>query len=173
LATGEVVVHGGIFPETRRKNKLKFSRRLPIANMMNCEKRILLVDDDVGVTTMLKERLECQPGYIVRSESDSRRAIATGRKFRPHCVLLDVVMPRADGGDVAAQFRRDPELQHVPIAFLTGMLNDDEASALRAKRQDEIYFAKPVNFGQLILFIEGAKQAAVRRAVSKQNGVGA
>jgi DNA-binding response OmpR family regulator len=132
--------------------------------MTNNQKRILLVDDDAVLAESLKLRLECQPGYVVRVECDSRRAVGVGREFRPHCIVLDVVMPGADGGDVAGRLRRDPELCQVPIAFLTGMLTEKEARALRAKRQDEIYFAKPVNFGELIVFIEASKQMVARRA---------
>ena len=135
---------------------------------MNSQKRILLVDDDVTLAETVKLRLECEHGYEVYVESDSRRAVAAGRAFQPHCIVLDVVMPGLDGGDVATRFRRDPALREVPIAFLTGMLTEKEARARRGKCHEETFFAKPVNFEDLIQFIEAGTKPEHLRAQAQR-----
>jgi two-component system, OmpR family, alkaline phosphatase synthesis response regulator PhoP len=84
-------------------------------------KRILIVDDEAGVTRSLKLTLEATAGYEVRTENDSARAIDTARDFRPHLILLDVLMPHLDGCDVSARLHADPELKDTPIVFLTAL----------------------------------------------------
>src|SRR3989304_2938121 len=61
------------------------------------KRRILIVDDEAGVTRMLKLFLEATQAYEVRTENHGSRAVAAVREFRPHLVLLDVVMPDMDG----------------------------------------------------------------------------
>jgi CheY-like chemotaxis protein len=90
------------------------------------KKRLLIVDDESGFTRLLKLTLEKSGGYIVREENDGTNAWLTARDFRPDIILLDIVMPKIDGGDVAQQIRSDPMLAHVPIVFLTAIVSRKE-----------------------------------------------
>jgi putative two-component system response regulator len=83
------------------------------------KKKILLIDDEKGLTRLVKLAI---PQYEVREENDPTRALETAREFQPDLILLDVVMPTMDGGDVAAQFKSDPALAEVPIVFLTAIV---------------------------------------------------
>lgn len=89
-------------------------------------KRVLLVDDESGFTRLLKLTLEKTGDYVVREENDGTRAWLVAREFAPDIVFLDIVMPKIDGGDVAAQIRSDPALSHVPIVFLTAIVSTRE-----------------------------------------------
>ena len=129
---------------------------------MDERKRVLLVDDNVAFAATLKHNLEYLTRYEVRTVSDSSRALSIARAFRPHCILLDVAMPVSDGGDVAAQFRRDPDLRSVPIAFLTGMLSAKEARKSNPEHPETMFFAKPINTGELIEFIDSVTSASSR-----------
>jgi DNA-binding response OmpR family regulator len=81
--------------------------------------RILLVDDEVGFTRLFKLNLEQRTEYEVRVENWAERAVSAAREFRPDLVLLDVIMPRMIGNDVAAGLRADATLKATPIIFLT------------------------------------------------------
>lgn len=70
-------------------------------------KRILIVDDEPGVTRSLKLNLEAMAGYEVRTENDSALAINAARDFHPQLILLDVLMPRLDGCEVSARIHAD------------------------------------------------------------------
>lgn len=90
------------------------------------KKRILVVDDDRSFSQMLKLNLELAGAYDIRVENSGARAIATAREFRPHLILLDVIMPEVDGGDVAAHLKEDAELKDIPIVFLTALVSGQE-----------------------------------------------
>jgi CheY-like chemotaxis protein len=104
------------------------------------KKRILLVDDESGFTHLLRLVL---PNYEICEENDPTRALETARRFKPELVFLDVIMPDADGGTVAAQFREDPDLRNVPIVFLTAIVSPKETKARHTFGGYE-FLAKPV-----------------------------
>ncbi len=110
------------------------------------KKRIMLIDDEPGFTRILHLVL---PAYEICEENDSTRALETARKFRPDLIFLDVIMPGADGGTVAAQLREDPELRHVPIVFLTAIVSQQETVSKHVFGGDE-FLAKPVSKETLI-----------------------
>ena len=83
------------------------------------KKRILVVDDEVGFTRLLKLNLEQTGQYEVRVENWAEDAPRAVREFRPDLIFLDVMMPRLFGGDVASKIRADPSLKDTPIVFLT------------------------------------------------------
>ena len=103
--------------------------------------RILVVDDDAKISSLVRIILERIGGFQVREENRSFAALETAREFRPHFMLLDVDMPGKDGGDVAAEFRADPVLSTVPIVFLTSLVASRELSQLG----EDCFLAKPVD----------------------------
>jgi CheY-like chemotaxis protein len=83
-------------------------------------KRVLTVDDDVQTTRSLKGLLEAK-GFSVKIENDSTKVLATARAFRPDIVILDYLMPKAHGGDVAWQLASDPVLRHARVIMCSGV----------------------------------------------------
>jgi CheY-like chemotaxis protein len=91
--------------------------------MKNAKPKILIIDDEIGFTKLTKLAMT---DFEVCEENNSGRAVETARKFQPDLILLDVVMPDFDGGDIAAQIKADPALTHVPIVFLTAIVTEKE-----------------------------------------------
>lgn len=124
---------------------------LPVITKMNRRNtRILMVDDEEGFTKLAAMTLT---DYEIRGEDDSAHALAAAQEFKPDLILLDVIMPGLDGGDVAAQIRAEPRLRNVPIIFLTAMVTEGE----RAARPDFggfPFIAKPVTPERLADCIE-------------------
>ncbi len=112
-------------------------------------KRILVVDDEPGVTRNLKLTLESAGGYEVLGENLARNAWSAARSFRPDLILLDVVMPDMDGGAVAARLRADPMLRAIPIIFLTALVSNEETDGHEMVSGAETFLAKPVDIGEL------------------------
>ena len=116
--------------------------------------RILVIDDDASVTRGLRLNLEALGTYEVRPENHAPSAVQTAREFRPDLVLLDVMMPEMDGGEVAAQFQKDPLLKDIPIVLLTGIVSKEETKGHEARFGGLNYLAKPVDLTELTRVIE-------------------
>ena len=77
----------------------------------------------------------------------------SARDFRPDLILLDVVMPKIDGGEIAAQIQADPQLRRTPIIFLTALVTKAETKG-GLRIQGHPFLAKPIAIPELIDAIE-------------------
>jgi len=118
------------------------------------KKKILVVDDETAVTHMLRRNLEATGRYLVMEENSGARALQTARAFAPDLILLDVMMPDADGGEVAACLSEDDALQDVPVVFLTAILKEEEAGPSGREIAGRTFLAKPIKFQELTACIE-------------------
>ena len=117
------------------------------------KKRVLIIDDESGFTRLLKLTLERTKKYTVREQNDATKALETAREFQPDLILLDIVMPKADGGDVAREITADPRLKKTKIVFLTAIVSKKEA--VSGNRIGGFPFmAKPVSLDALVKCIE-------------------
>ena len=117
--------------------------------------RVLAIDDEVAITTGLKLNLEGMGNYEVAAVNDPRKALAVAREFKPNIILLDVVMPDMDGGDVKAQFTSDPRLRHVPVIMITALVSEDETAADSViESGHNVMLGKPVRMAKLVACIE-------------------
>ena len=121
--------------------------------MVKEKRRILIIDDDRESTHLVKILLEKAGSYLVLEDNDSTKAHQSAQNFRPDVILLDIMMPKTDGGEVAAQIEADAELQRTPIIFLTALVTEPEAkTGLRIQGHRSL--AKPINIPELINEIE-------------------
>lgn len=118
------------------------------------QKRILVVDDEVSITRLLKLNLERTGQYTVREENAGIMAVPAAREFKPDLILMDVMMPGMTGGDVAAQLREDPALRRIPLVFLTAAVKREEMGGGTARIAGRQYIAKPLNVQEVIAVIE-------------------
>lgn len=118
-------------------------------------RKILLVDDEAGFTQLLKMNLEKGGRYEVRIENDSTKAISVAHSFLPDVILLDVVMPGMDGGDVQAALQSDRALSRVPILMLTALVDSTELSEGGvAQAGSQMFLPKPVNLALLFRVLD-------------------
>jgi CheY-like chemotaxis protein len=118
------------------------------------KKKILVVDDEEGMTRMLKRNLEATNLYDVRTENSSSAAVTAASEFLPDLILMDMMMPGMDGGDVAAKLKEDKRLSQIPIVFLTAIVKKEEAEPTGSKIGGLTFLAKPVKLDDLITCIE-------------------
>lgn len=83
--------------------------------------RILIVDDEPDVCTVLTRIFEQTEHYLAASETDPFRALQHARQFRPDIVVLDLSMPGQDGFEIARRLRTEPWLRYRPIIFYSAM----------------------------------------------------
>ena len=122
---------------------------------MNKEKkRILIVDDEPSITRMLKLNLEQTGEYQVATENVSMAALAAAERFKPDLMLLDVMMPGLDGGNLASQFQAHPRLKGVPIVFLTAAVTREEVRQRSGLVGGLRFLAKPVNLQEVLTCLQ-------------------
>lgn len=113
-------------------------------------KRILVVDDQTSNTRLLKLCLEQTKDYVVREENNPHAVVATAQEFEPDLILLDVMMPGLDGGQLAARLRATAKLKAVPIVFVTAAVTKDELAGTDGLIGGFPFIAKPVVVTEVI-----------------------
>ncbi len=79
---------------------------------------VLVVDDDPVILKLLEVNFEMEGFQVVRA-SDGAEGLERARECRPDIVVLDVMMPRMTGYEVAKALREDAVTAHIPIIFVT------------------------------------------------------
>lgn len=115
------------------------------------KKKILVVDDESGFTRLLKLTMS---RYDIKEENDARRAIETAKHFKPDLILLDVIMPQMDGGDLALRMRGESSLRNIPIVFVTAIVSPRETADGARHIGGFPFLAKPVSSESLTRCIE-------------------
>jgi DNA-binding response OmpR family regulator len=85
--------------------------------------RVLIVDDDRVIQELLRVNLELE-GYEVAAASDGEEGLARFDEFHPHLVLLDIMMPKLDGWQVARRLTASEAGRGVPIVVLSARAQD-------------------------------------------------
>jgi len=93
---------------------------------MGQKRTILIVDDDVDASQMAKMLLEATGLYTVSVCNRGSEAVKIVQDTRPELVLLDIMMPDADGADIAGQIQQDKSLALTRIAFMTSLVSQKE-----------------------------------------------
>ena len=121
---------------------------------MSLNKKILLVDDEEGFLSVIKEALEIRGFDIVTAKS----AIEAGLELssmKPDLILMDIKMPGIDGLQACAAIKKNPDTANIPIIVVSAISEDAQV-----KRAHKIgvsdYFVKPVDIEKLVKRIKEA-----------------
>ncbi|MCL4291058.1 MAG: response regulator transcription factor [Thermoleophilia bacterium] len=121
--------------------------------------RILVVDDDPDIRSLLRELLE-RAGHEVFTAEDGRDALRSLYEKRPDLVVLDVAMPELDGWGTLERVR---DLSDVPVLMLTARTGElEKVRGLRAGADD--YVTKPFGRQELLARAE----ALLRRTAGRR-----
>jgi two-component system alkaline phosphatase synthesis response regulator PhoP len=110
---------------------------------MNCsDYRILLVDDENDILEFLCYNLRNE-GFEIFSARNGQEAVAMAIEFKPHLVLMDVMMPVKDGIAACEEIRANREIRNTLVAFLTARGEDfSQIAGFEAGGDD--YITKPI-----------------------------
>jgi PleD family two-component response regulator len=124
--------------------------------------RLLIVDDSPDLGKMLVTyfgRHDCQAEWLGQGQETLEKA----RRFRPHVILLDVMMPELDGHALYHQLRSHHRTSHIPILFLTALSSrDDIIAGLGLGAED--YVVKPFDFDELRLRVKNIYNRSQRES---------
>src|SRR3712207_1505405 len=114
--------------------------------MSSAGRRVLIVDDDTSIRGFVTEALRDE-GYEVREATNGREALGLLGQWRPHLILLDLMMPEMDGWTFRAKQLQVDGLAHIPVIVMSASYN------LRDKLEDlrpAELLPKPFDLDQLL-----------------------
>jgi CheY-like chemotaxis protein len=118
---------------------------------MNERKKLLLVDDEEDFCFFVGGNLENKGNFDVITATNGKDGLAIAKAEHPDLILLDLMMPKMSGEEVAAALLNDPETENIPVIFLTAVVSRAETGHDVLKEiAGRRFIAKPVNTGDLI-----------------------
>jgi two-component system cell cycle response regulator len=108
---------------------------------------VLIVDDHPDNVEVLQVRLDAL-GYRTACASDGETALNMVAQSPPDLILLDVMMPRMDGNEVARRIKADKSLPYIPIIMQTA-LDSTQSKVVGLDSGADDYVTKPINYAEL------------------------
>lgn len=132
--------------------------------------RILVVEDDIDTSDMLRAYFEAQ-GYEVMTAAWGNDALQVCQEALPDLIIQDIRLPDINGYEVINQLRQDMRTQHVPVIFLTEKRErGDRIAGLKLGAVD--YITKPFDMQELRLRVRNAiRRARYESLVSPVTGL--
>jgi len=121
---------------------------IPVDFIENNRHRVLVVDDDPEVLRTLSEMFGTLKRCTVKTALDGIEAGLRLATFRPHLVVLDLMMPRLDGFAVCAHIKSDPATAGTAVLVITGDGSEQTIERVLAFGADG-YLVKPIRLAQL------------------------
>ena len=136
-----------------RKDLEEFMKKqgIPIPETMAADdrKKILVVDDDpIIVESIVQSLEEDEHDYEVISAADGFEAGLQVNHFKPHILILDIMMPDIKGYDVCKRIKSSPETRDTKIIVLSAYLDEEKFAQMKEYGADAC-FSKPLPLPQL------------------------
>ncbi|MCZ6451264.1 MAG: response regulator [Deltaproteobacteria bacterium] len=114
--------------------------------------KILLVEDNPATMEVMHQELEVL-GYDVAIARDGAEAVEMAGSELPDLIIMDMLMPKMDGGEATARIRKNPKTQAIPILAATAKALPEDRDICLASGCDD-YIAKPFSYRELHAAIE-------------------
>ncbi len=124
-------------------------------------KKIIIVDDNNEICELIKEYLEIGGDFEVKTETNSSRALATIRAFKPDMIFLDIVMPETEGPEISRKLFQDNDYKDIPVIFLTGIVTDQEIDKMSGYLDGRPCLAKPITLKKLLTCIRSHMRSPI------------
>jgi len=144
-------VPGSRFRRIPRESLIQFMKEnnIPLSQLESGKKRVLVVDDDEAVVEMLVDLLNRDGRFEIQTASSGYDAGLLTQEFRPDVMLLDYKLPDINGNIVCQRVRSNPNLDHMKIILISGVVDPSEVQELLAAGADE-FIQKPFDMDHLI-----------------------
>ena len=110
--------------------------------------KIFIIEDEPSIIKLVQHNLE-KEGFIVSSSLNGNEGLKELKKFQPHLLLLDWMLPDLSGIDICKSIRRENNLKNLPIIMLTAKgESEDKIKGLNSGADD--YITKPFSFNEVL-----------------------
>ena len=118
--------------------------------------RILVVDDELDIREFVQYNL-VKEGYEVACATHGREAVAVAGEYRPHLILMDMMMPEMDGREACRILRANPATSKTMIVFLSAVCEEESLVECYEAGADD-YITKPVSMRVLCSRVAAIKK---------------
>lgn len=126
--------------------------------------RILVVDDELDIREFVQYNL-VKEGYEVECAVNGRDALVKAAEFRPHLILMDMMMPEMDGREACRALRANPSTAKTMILFLSAVCEEDSLVECYEAGADD-YITKPVSMKVLC-----SRVAAITKRINESEQI--
>ncbi len=144
-------VPGSKFRRIPRANLVQFMKEngIPLDGFGDDRIRVMVVDDDPGIIELFLDVLRGDGRFDVATAQTGYDAGVLTQQFHPDVVILDYMLPDINGNVVCRTIRDNPDLSHIKILIISGMVNPAEVDKLMAAGADD-FIKKPFNIEAVI-----------------------
>lgn len=144
-------VPGSKFRRIPRNELIKFMKanNIPMEGLESDKIRVLVVDDDPQIVELFVDVLSGDGRFEIQTAETGYDAGVLTQQFRPDVVILDYMLPDINGNVVCKTIRDNPELAHIKILVISGVINAPEVDNLMEAGADE-FIKKPFNIENVV-----------------------
>jgi DNA-binding response OmpR family regulator len=121
--------------------------------MADDTKKVMVIEDDRFLSSLIKARIE-KDGIIVIQSFDGEDAIKRLPEERPDLVILDLIMPKANGFEVLKAISLIPGLERTPVVIVSNLAQDSDIEKARQLGAREYFVKVKISIDDLISKIE-------------------
>ena len=130
--------------------------------MTETKPRILVVDDELDLVSVLRMGLEIQ-GFEVIEAMDGEEGLRRARQDRPDLMVLDLMLPKMDGYKVCRALKFDERFKGMPVIILSARSGDQDRK-LALDMGADLFMTKPYEMNDLVAKIRQKLATATKRA---------
>jgi DNA-binding response OmpR family regulator len=142
---------GGAIGPTKKLSMLQ------LESMPDTETKILIIEDDRFLSSILKGRLE-KEGFQVIQAFDGDEGLDTLKTLRPNLILLDLIMPKKSGFEVLEAMSADPELSSIPVMIASNLGQESDIEKAKSLGAIDYYVKVRTSIDQLAAMVRQAVQ---------------
>ena len=144
-------VPGSKFRRIPRDLLYKFMKEngIPTDALESGKRKALVVDDDQELVELIRDVLEADGRFEVRTANNGFDAGMMVKEYHPDVVVLDVMLPDINGKEVCQRIRSDVTLSDVKVICISGMVEQDKIADLIASGAND-FVQKPFEVEQLV-----------------------
>jgi len=109
---------------------------------------VVIGEDDAPIAVLLRDAINDEPGYQAIVEGDGRRIIEVVRRSHADLLILDIMMPGLSGFEVYDRIKADPEIEALPVLFISAAVGHFAEDFLRRGITDVL--AKPFDLNDFL-----------------------
>jgi DNA-binding response OmpR family regulator len=121
--------------------------------MVEIVKKIMIVEDDHFLSSLVKTRLE-KDGFSVIQAFDGNQAIEMLRTEVPNLVMLDLIMPKVNGFEVLKTISSTPGLELIPVVIVSNLAQDSDIQKAKELGAKEYFVKVKVSIDDLVAKIK-------------------